>query len=344
MKIWIDIENTPHAMIFRPIIGALQHRGHDVFVTAKDVGQTLGMLDLFGISYTVIGGGIKQKKIQKAGGVLQRSITLAFATRKHFFNLGLNHGSRSHIGACWLRRVRCITSYDYEYSSKLLVHQLVDLTLVPDVFNDRLMQALGANLSRVRRYPGLKEELYLADFTPDPSFELPIPPDATLAIIRPPSSTGHYHNPESEITFYALLDQIVSSEKGVVGWIVPRNHEEGQQLAKRYAHATDKIKIQTQAVNGLDLIWRADLVISGGGTMTREAAVMGVPAYTIFASHLGAVDQYLAGTGRLCLIRDHSQVGQIRYVKRVRSPFMPPSSKVINFFLGILEQEGGLVA
>jgi predicted glycosyltransferase len=120
---------------------------------------------------------------------------------------------------------------------------------------------------------------------------------------------------------------------------VPRTREEGQQLAERYAHLANKIIIQKQAVNGLDLIWRADLVISGGGTMTREAAVMGVPAYTIFASRLGAIDRYLADTGRLHLIRTSNQVEQIQFNKRARTPFIPPSPKVLDFFLNVLEKE-----
>jgi len=281
----------------------------------------------------------RAKRPPTCGADLQRSIYLALITRHQQFDIGLNHGSRSHIGACWLRGIQCVTSYDYEYSSKFLVHQLVSLTLVPDVFEDDLMSSIGANPARVRKYPGLKEELYLASFVPAPEFNLPVPADCILAVIRPPSSTGHYHNPKSEITCLALLDQIANGEDGVVGWVVPRTREEEHQLAERYAHAADKIIIQTKAVNGLDLIWRADLVISGGGTMTREAAVMGVPAYTIFASQLGAVDRYLADNGRLHLIHDSNQVDQIHFARRVRNPFVPPSPKVLNFFIDVLDKE-----
>jgi predicted glycosyltransferase len=337
MRIWIDIENTPHAMIFRPIIEALNKRGHDVFVTAKDIGQTLGMLDLFGIRYTAVGGGVRQKRLMKARDIFQRSMGLLRVTRRQRFDIGLNHGSRSHIGACRLRRVRCIISYDYEYGSKFLVHPLVDLTLVPDVFSDDLMRSIGADPARVRKYPGLKEELYLAGFIPSQEFILPVPADCILAVVRPPSSTAHYHNIASEATCLSILDRIAGEEAHIVGWVVPRTPEEGEWLAERYAGAPDKIIIQKKAVDGLELIWRADLVISGGGTMTREAAVMGVPSYSIFASRLGAVDRHLADTGRLHLIRNGNQIDRIKFVKRDRKPFVPPSPRVLEFFLEIIE-------
>jgi len=339
LRIWIDIENTPHAMIFRPIIEALNGRGHDVFVTAKDIGQTLGMLDLFGIRYTPVGGGVKQKTFMKVRDIMRRSYDLLRIVRRERFDIGLNHGSRSHIGACWLRRVPCIISYDYEYGSKFLVHPLVDLTLVPDVFSDELMRAIGAHPARVRKYPGLKEELYLAGFVPSPEFRLPVPDNRILAVVRPPSSTAHYHNKASEVTCLSFLDRIARGDGRVLGWVVPRTPEEGHWLEGRYADAPDNIVIQKNAVDGLDLIWRADLVISGGGTMTREAAVMGVPSYSIFASRLGAVDQHLADTGRLHLIRNEGQIDQIKLEKRDRRPYVPPPPKVLEFFLDVLQSE-----
>jgi uncharacterized protein len=337
MRIWIDIENTPHAMIFSPIIRAMKQQGHEVVVTAKNIGFALGILNIFEIPYILVGEGVKQKKILKAGMVLQRILALAFATKNYHIDLGLNHGSRSHIGACWLRRIRCITSYDYEYSSKFMVHQLASLVLVPQVFDDDLMRSIGASLNKVRRYPGLKEELYLANYRPNEDFSLPVPSDCTLVVIRPPSSTGHYHNPVSETTFYALMDRIVENDSKVVGWIVPRTKEEGERLTLRFSHASRNVFIQKEAVNGLDLIWRADLVVSGGGTMIREAAVMGVPAYSIFASKIGAVDRSLVESKRLKLIRNPDQVDQILMVKRQQHPFVPPSPNVLNFFLDTID-------
>lgn len=336
MKIWIDIENTPHAMIFNPIIAALKQKGHDVFVTAKNVGFTLGMLDNFRVSYTVVGEGVKRKKILKAGGAIQRSLSLVNLTKDKHFDIALNHGSRSHIGACWLKRINCITSYDYEYSSKFLVHQMTNLILVPEVFDDDFLLSAGASCTKFRKYPGLKEELYLAGFKPDDRFSLPVPQDRILVVIRPPSSTGHYHNPVSEETFYALLEKIAVNDRNIVAWVVPRTKEEGEMLTEKFSSASGKIYIQKKAVNGLDLIWRADLVVGGGGTMTREAAVMNVPSYSIFASRIGAVDRFLIESGRLNLVKNASEIDKIMMVKRLHHSFVPPSPKVLDFFLDAL--------
>jgi uncharacterized protein len=85
---------------------------------------------------------------------------------------------------------------------------------------------------------------------------------------------------------------------------LPRNEKQATWLKERWPDlfSDGKMRIPEKIVDGLNLIWYSDFVISGGGTMNREAASLGVPVYSIFRGKIGAVDQYLSKAGRLVLL------------------------------------------
>jgi len=173
----------------------------------------------------------------------------------------------------------------------------------------------------VFRYPGLKEDYYLADFRPDPAVltELAVERDSILVVIRPPPETSEYHaeNPLYEL----VLDRIVG-DPASVGVVVPRT---GKQAAAVRARDESSLIVPARAVDAQSLIAYADLVVSAGGTMNREAVALGTPVYTIFSGAMGAVDERLIDEGllrpldhpdRLDLRKRHSEPG----VRRPRDP------------------------
>jgi len=127
--------------------------------------------------------------------------------------------------------------------------------------------------------------------------------------VRPPATEAHYHNPESEILFAETL-RLLSSHPDVRAVTLPRNARQGEQLRAEWSEliSSGRMLVPSAPLDGLNLIWFSDLVISGGGTMNREAAALGVPVYSIFRGKIGAVDRYLAETGRLILIENTSEV------------------------------------
>lgn len=175
----------------------------------------------------------------------------------------------------------------------------------------------------LRTYSGIKEDVYVPSFRPDPSIlqQLSLQDGDILAVIRPPASEAHYHNPESDKLFRRVVD-FLGSKPGVRMIILPRN----EKIQKDLIFKTwpiwckeKKIIVPDQVVDGLNLIWHSDLVISGGGTMNREAAALGVPVYSIFRGVHGAVDKYLAEHGRLVMIESYDDVvSRIQLAKRHR--------------------------
>lgn len=216
-------------------------------------------------------------------------------------DLAVSHGSRAQLVASALARVPSILIMDYEYARGLILGRPT-WVMVPEPIP---ASAIPIASDHVLIYPGIKEDVYVPRLKPEPTIkeDLGIRHDELLVTIRPPANEAHYHNPESDRLFCAVLEML-SARSDIKMVVLPRNHSQDTAIRKEWPQLFEngKIIVPEHAVNGLNLIWHSDLVISGGGTMNREAAALGVPVYSIFRGKIGAVDRYLAAKGRLVLL------------------------------------------
>jgi len=318
-KLWVDLDNSPHIPFFRPILDELRSRNYEVIVTARDAYQVRELLEYYRVSANVVGRHYGKHKLFKALGTCWRAAALAGVVRKEKPVLALSHGSRACMVAATLLGIPNVTLADYEYVAKVPFAKPTWL-MVPSVVPDDNLSVLGA---RLMKYPGIKEDVYLGGFHPDWSLRsrLGIPENNLLITVRPPATEAHYHNPESEALLSAALERFATSPETTI-LLLPRNKRQEAELAATWAEsiAAGKILIPANVEDGLNLIWNSDLVISGGGTMNREAAAMGVPVYSIFRGRIGAVDRYLANEGRLVLLETAEGVRtKINALRRPRS-------------------------
>lgn len=341
-KIWVDLDNSPHVPFFRPIIEELRSRGYKVFVTARDAYQVRELTEFYGVEAQIIGKHYGKHKIWKALGTVWRAVELTSLVRRHKPDLAVCHGSRSMLLASKLLGIPCLLLIDYEFTTGMPGIKPTWL-MVPSVVPTESSEA-G---SRVLKYPGIKEDVYLSTFRADETLKerLGIPRDNMLIAIRPPATEAHYHNPEAETLLESALERFVLHPDATI-LLLPRNKRQDATLRSKWANAISlrKIIIPAHAEDGLNLIWNSDFVISGGGTMNREAAAMGVPVYSIFRGTIGAVDRYLAEQGRLVLIENPQDVlAKIEAVHRDRSPRPPDDGTsptleaVINAIVSIVE-------
>jgi len=298
VRVWVDLTNSPHAVIFAPLVRRLQARGDDVAVTARAFAQTLELLELHGIEHTVIGhhgGGSRAGKARAAGDRVRAMVAFG---RKCRFDVAIAHGSTDLPMACRLLRIPNTTMFDYEYAT--LQHslncRLANRVLVPDAIPPERLRRFGARPPRLVRYPGLKEEYYLAGFEPDPAVPRALGMDGSRigVVLRPPADVALYHRFENPL-FDAVLERL-GRRDDVVSVVLPRTSEQGTRIR---ALDLPSVVVPDHAVDGGSLVAGADLVVSAGGTMNREAVVLGTPVYTTFAGRLGGVDQRLVGDGRL---------------------------------------------
>ncbi len=313
MKLWLDLANSPQVLFFRPILAELYRLGHEVVITTRDYAQTVQLTNQMGWSHQQIGkhGG------RGLWGLVQQNVLRAFAlarwARKHHFDLALSHNSYSQVVAAFVQRIPAVTLMDYEHQPlNHLCFRLAKRVIVPEAFPPDLLKKFGAAHKTVT-YPGVKEEVYLSDFQPDPAYRLKegLPDDKPLVVIRPPAPWTAYHRFENDL-FDSLLTYLAQERYHLL--FLPRLAGQGQELAQ-----LPGFHIASKVYKGPDLLYHADVVISGGGTMNREAAVLGTPTYTIFKGKMGAVDQYLIKQGQMKQINQESDFARIQVNLRQKS-------------------------
>lgn len=317
MRIWVDVENAPQAWFFRPLLPALRARGAEVVVTVRDYGEAVGLLEAAGEAFTVIGAVSAGSRWERTMAVALRAAALARFAAGRRIDVAISHGVRPHLAAAALLRIPCLTGYDYEHASKLLVHRLACEVLVPRVLLERHLRPAAADVRKVTAYEGFKEELYLTDFQPDERIYTLLGLDAARPVVtlRPPSFHAHYASDEGNALFFDVLRLLrADSNRQIV--VTARDASQRGQIAEM-CRADAGVVIPQRPVDGLNLIWHSDLVISGGGTMAREAALLGVPAVSIFRGTPGVLDSHLEETGRL------QRIGSARELESM----LPPPSR-----------------
>jgi uncharacterized protein len=310
MRVWIDLTNSPHVLVMRPIVEALRDDGHEVRVTARDFAQTLELLERFQIAHVEIGRHRGERPAAKAAGLVLRSAALIrWALRQRAthrdrhhpgagFDLALGHGSNDITVAAAALGIPCSTMFDYEFAS--VQHQincrLADTVVVPDAIPPSRLYAYGAR-GKIAAYTGLKEEYYLADFQPVPTVleELALELSRPLVVVRTPPELALYHRFQSEV-FEGVLWRLRTAARNQHAQVVVLARTPAQRARlSRF----DELMLPEHAVDAQSLIAYADLVISAGGTMNREAVALATPVITTFQGRLGAVDERLVHEGRL---------------------------------------------
>jgi uncharacterized protein len=313
MLVWIDLDNSPHVHFFAPLITALRLRGVESLITVRSHAQTEELARTYGLKFRVIGRHPTSTHfVGRAAETTIRAIQLAAFARRFKPTIAISHGSRALTLAAWAMRVPAMLLFDYEHTSKSLIN-LPDKTLVPDVIP---RDFLGMADDKLAQYPGFKEEVYIYDFKPDREVlsQLNIDPSRLLVTLRPPATWAHYHDPLSDRLFVALVERF-RAERDAQVIVMPRTPEQAAILRAHYRMDAPPFRILDHAVDALSLMWFSDAVFSGGGTMVREAALLGVKTYSIFGGKLGAADQALVNEGKLHIVRDPQELESLQLAK-----------------------------
>ena len=303
MRVWIDMTASAHVLVFRPLIRLLEERGDEVEVTARDYAQTVQLLALHGIEAEVVGRHGGRSRLGKLRSLTGRLTALRRWARGRGFDIALAHGSHELTMTARRLGIPSSTTFDYEFAT--LQHQLgcraATRVVVPEAIPPGRLERYGVSPPKLVQYPGLKEEYYLADFEPDPEVVRTLAPDPekVLVVVRTPPDVSLYHR-KSNPLFPQVLAYLGHHE-GVTAVVLPRTEEQRTYVQTL---ALPSVVVPETAVDAQSLIAFADLVVSAGGTMNREAAALGVPVYTTYGGRLGGVDEALIREGRLRPLTD----------------------------------------
>ena len=331
MRVWVDCTAAPHPLVLRPIIERLERRGHAVEVTARDYGQTLGVLGRLGIPHHAVGRHGGSGSGPKAAALARRSVALARWARGRGFDLGLAHGSVDIAVVGRLLRIPTVQMQDYEFAGlqRRISWRAAERVIVPEAIPIDRLERAGARRQKLFRYPGLKEDYYLADFEPDPAVLNQLRLDAlgvegdrsrddrVVAVVRPPPETSAYHRRNR------LYDQVLArlaNDPRTVTVLLPRTGEQAASARARAASGEEgppRLIVPDEEVDAQSLIAFCDLVVGAGGTMNREAVALGIPTYTIFSGRMGAVDENLITSGSMIAL---DQAAELEPRKRDAEP------------------------
>jgi uncharacterized protein len=310
MRIWIDLSNSPHPLLFAPVARRLERLGHEVLVTARDNAQTVDLALERWHHVEVIGGPSPRGRISKARQLLGRSWRLAAWARAERPDAALSHNSYAQIVAARALGIRTVTAMDYEHQpANQLAFRLADSVLLPAALASARPGRMGATARKRRFYDGLKEEVYLGDFRPDPEILSAVGvhrgPETVVVTARTPPSGSLYHRSDNPLFAESL--GAVCQQRDARCVVLPRRPEQRRELI---ALRLPNLVLPERTVDARSLMHASDLVIGAGGTMTREGALLGVPTVSVFSGRAPAADRWL------------EQRGELRRIERVRE--LPP--------------------
>ena len=320
MLIWIDLANSPHVPFFRALVPEFEKRGIEVEMTARDFAQTVELAEAARLSPVRIGEHGGRALSRKAGNLIGRADALRRWARGRGFDLAVSHNSYAQVLAARALSIKSVTLMDYEYQpANHLAFRLASRVIVPRSFPEEALRRYGASARKVLRYGGTKEDVYLADFEPDPRFaetllELNVKLDDVVVVVRPPARDALYHRFENEL-FNELLSRL-SRRPDVKIILLARTQRQRAMYEER---AGANLILPRRALDGANLIASADMVISAGGTMNREAAALGVPAATIYAGRWAAIDEELVHKGRLRRIATREDLDALPIEKKAKA-------------------------
>jgi predicted glycosyltransferase len=311
VRVWIDISAPAHVLVFRPLVGILRERGDEVEITAREFGQTVDLLRLHDLDAEILGRHGGRSALGKALTMATRLAELVRWARRRRFDAALAHASHHLTMTARALRIPSATTFDYEWAT--IQHQLgcraANRVLVPEAIPPERLERYGVRPPKLRRYPGLKEEYYLADFKPDPAVprNLGIEPDRVLVVVRTPPDVALYHRHRNPL-FPQLLERL-GCRDDTQAVVLPRTEAQREWVRRL---GLPSLIVPDGAVDAQSLVAAADVVVSAGGTMNREAVALGVPVYTTFQGRLGAVDEGLLRDGRLRRLVDPDAVPLVK--------------------------------
>jgi predicted glycosyltransferase len=316
MLAWLDIDNPPQVQYLLPLREAFEDAGLDVVVTARDYGMTYALLESRGVPFVAVGSSAGAGKIQKLSAMANRAQALRSALRPYGRPAVLVSPSRAAAIAARRLGTASFVITDYEYADTTIFRLTGSHLLFPDAIDAETFRRQGLRAARLVPFAGVKEDLSFAGLDIDAVeawAPAPEAQDGVRVLFRPPAEQSHYYRSASLDLSLELLRYLASHDD--VQLVYSARHPWQREYLRRFDWAREPIVLD-RPVPFVSLLKGVDAVISAGGTMLREAAYLGIPAYSIFQSEIGGVDRQFERTGRMICISSPVEFGAVRIERR----------------------------
>jgi len=326
-RVWIDIDNPPQVQYLAPFVDAFARRGAEVLVTARDHGIAYDLLRQRGVEFVPVGAHPGPSKVAKTTAVLRRAGSLVRRLRRWKPDAAV-FATRSAALAAPVLGTPAFAFVDYEFVD-LRAFRAARSNVVHPAMISGALRGRGLSPSRLVPYDGIKEDITCLGIDLDEVRQFSVPElrgSALRVVVRPPDHKGHYYREMSGMLTHLLLEHL-SKQDDVVVILSPR-YPEQESIVDAFAWKEPPVVLR-EAVPFMQLLSAADAVVTGGGTMAREAAYLGVPSFSVFGGELGVVDRFLEKHGRLVVVRDRDAIAALRFERHPRAPVLASNPSAI---------------
>jgi hypothetical protein len=314
MNIWIDLTNSPHVNFFAGIIKELR-TDHDTLLTCRPLANTIELLEMNKLPFQIVGKHYGPSSFKKSIGFFKRIFQLYILLRKKNIDVAVSHSSFYSPFVSKMLNVKNIYLNDNEYAEGNKISFLfADHIMVPEYMELRKILRQGAAERKVIRYPGLKEGVYLWRYFSqgrkiDPNNK--VNNNKEIIYIRPEPWAAQYYKGRKNFFDNMLLD--LKKDFKIV--LMPRYKKQRDYYRQQQFAG---IVIPQKSSNIFDIMENCDIFIGAGGTMTREAAVLGVPTICAYQDRLLDVDRFLIEKGLMTYQKDLSAEFVREYIRTAR--------------------------
>lgn len=289
MKIWIDLTNSPHINFFKPFIEKWGNEGHEILITARDLANTLDLINQNSWEYLEVGGHAGKNKVKKLMYFPKRVFELIKVLRKEKPNIGISHSSFYSPIVCKLLNFPSIYLNDNEHAKgNYIAFKFATLNLLPEFLSKKAIDKGWTKKYNIEFYPGIKEGVYLSQRNIDSKKA----ETSNKVFIRLEPWTAEYYKGKSE-----FMDDLIKKliKKYEIN-ILPRSKEQAEYFKK--LNFTNLL-VHGKPLELKEIIEDSKLFIGAGGSMTRELAFAGIPTYSVYQGDLLEVDKFLIQEGIL---------------------------------------------
>lgn len=296
-KIWFDITNTPQVHFLLGIKSILPEEKYNFEFSTRNFSETVELLEKnVNTPFKIIGSHKGKNKLMKAFGLLSRFIKIS--TNYRDYDISISCGSENAIWNSYLRRKTSVAFGDNDQAKQWTYSRFVDYAFFPNAISQEALAQQGLHTNKIYQYDGFKEDIYIANYNPDPDFLQSIPFNKYV-LVRPENIFANYIRNKNARSITPVLLKLLE-KKGFNILYLPR-----YKIDYTYAKGITSIHIPESSVNGLDACYFADAVLTGAGTLAREAACLGVPSFSFYAGEkLLAVDRKLIAEKKVYFSRD----------------------------------------
>ncbi|HEX9907338.1 MAG TPA: DUF354 domain-containing protein [Thermoplasmata archaeon] len=300
--IWLDLQNPSDVLFFKPVVSELQE--FKFHTTIRDRAETVSLSRQYGIEGAVIGSH-HTDRLRKYVGAMTRFAKLTIASKD--FDVGFSFEGGLAVAVAKTKRRPSVLFCDNDlklFHKKIYLQDMENWTKLRAekiVIPSACFESFSAHTDagRLLTFDGYKEDIYIADFKPDTSFMKNLPFNR-FVVVRPEALDSGYVSAKKSLV-PALLQMLRKENLNVI--YLPREAYDFRP------HHDPGIFVPPSALNGLDLCYSSDAVITGSGTLAREGACMGKTAVSFFpGERLLSVDKQLADEGRMLHSRDPTEI------------------------------------